>query len=427
MNIPKNGRIVVIDDNYEEAIPLLKVLAKSKIPSMYFSGLAEELPANTLENIRLVFLDLKLVSVIDEKTVISAIISVLEKIISKQNGPYILILWSMHDIDYRKGLEDSFQNQLSGIKPIMILTLKKTDYIERDDGEKINFVKNALKLIENKLIQELKKAGIFHLFIIWENLVHKSAGKIVNDFSSFYPLDENWNNNMCGVFKKLARAYAGKQLEDEDADKLIKDALFTFNGTFLDTLENEISNKKIEGLKINDSNNVNDDIAAQINSKLHLIFQPPKNSVPGNIYKWENQMKINDLFNGDIDLYPQKQKDSFLNKLKYILLEVSPSCDYAQDKWKLHRVLHGLMWPENDFNKIKKKADYIYTSPIFKVDNKIYKFVFDLRYLTTLSLDELKDKKPVLRIRHDLLVDIQSKIAGHINRPGVICLEQKKN
>ncbi len=424
MNIPKNGRIVVIDDNYEEAIPLLKVLAKSKIPSMYFSGLAEELPANTLENIRLVFLDLKLVSVIDEKTVISAIISVLEKIISKQNGPYILILWSMHDIDYRKGLEDSFQNQLSGIKPIMILTLKKTDYIERDDGEKINFVKNALKLIENKLIQELKKAGIFHLFIIWENLVHKSAGKIVNDFSSFYPLDENWNNNMCGVFQKLARAYAGKQLKDEETDKLIKDALLTFNGTFLDTLENEIRNReKIEGLKINDSNNVNDDIIAQINSRLHLISQPPKNSVPGNIYyEWkdQDQVKIDDLFVGDINSYPQK--DSFLMKLKYILLEVSPSCDYAQDKWKLHRVLHGLMWPENGFDKTKK-ADYIYTSPIFKVDNKIYKFVFDLRYLTTLLFGELTDKDPVLRIRHDLLVDIQSKIAGHINRPGVICLE----
>lgn len=419
MNIPENGRVVVIDDNYEEAIPLLKVLAKSKIPSMYFSGLAEELPANTLENIRLVFLDLKLVSVIDEKTVISAIISVLEKIISKQNGPYILILWSMHDTDYRKGLEDSFQNQLSDIKPIMILTLKKTDYIERDDGEKINFVKNALKLIENKLIQELKKAGIFHLFIIWENLVHKSAGKIVNDFSSFYPLDDNWDSNMCGVFQKLARAYAGKQLKDGETDKLIKDALLTFNGTFLDTLENEISNKKIEGLKINDSNNVNNDIAAQINSKLHLILQLLKNSVPGNIYEWENRVKINDLFDGDINSYPQK--DSFLNKLKYILLEVSPFCDYAQDKWKLHRVLHGLMWPENDFNRIKK-ADYIYTSPIFKVEDKIYKFVFDLRYLTTLSFDKLTDKDPLLKIRHDLLVDIQSKLAGHINRPGVICL-----
>jgi hypothetical protein len=155
---------------------------------------------------------------------------------------------------------------------------------------------------------------------------------------------------------------------------------------------------------------------------LHLIFQPPKKSLPGNIYKWENQVKINDLFNGDIDSYPQK--NSFLEKLKYILLEVSPSCDYAQDKWKLHRVILGVMWPENDLKKIKKTADYIYFSPIFEVEGKIYKFVFDLRYLTTLSFGELKDKEPALRIRHDLLIDIQSKVAGHINRPGVICLEQ---
>ncbi len=416
MNIPKNGRIVVIDDEYEkEALPLIEALSKNGVSAMYFTGEQEKLPPEPLSGVRIVFLDIVLAGTegLDDKTKISTIIGVLSKIIGKKNQSYLIIAWTKHD-----KLIKRLKNNLKENPPIFILNLEKSECKDSQGNYEIS-------KIEKKLKKELKKAGVFQLFIIWENLVHKSTGKIVNDFSSFYPLDGNWDSNMCGVFQKLARAYAGKQLEDGDTDKLIKDALFTFNGTFLDTLENEISNKKIEGLKINDSNNVNDDIAAQINSKLHLISQPPKNSVPGNIYEWENQVNINDLFDGDINLYPQK--NNFLMKLKYILLEVSPSCDYAQDKWKLHRVLHGLMWPENDFKKIKKKADYIYTSPIFKVDNKIYKFVFDLRYLTTLSLDELKDKDPVLRIRHDLLVDIQSKIAGHINRPGVICLEQKQN
>ena len=416
MNIPKNGRIVVIDDEYEkEALPLIEALSKNGVSAMYFTGNQEKLPLEPLSGVRIVFLDIVLAGTEgqDEKTKISTIIGVLSKIIGKNNKSYLIIAWTKHN-----ELIEGLKNNLKENPPIFILNLKKSECKDSHGNYEIS-------KIEKKLKKELKNAGAFQLFIIWENLVHKSTGKIVNDFSSFYPMDDNWDSNMCGVFQKLARAYAGKQLKDGETDKLIKDALLTFNGTFLDTLENEINNKKIEGLKINDSDNVNNDITAQINSRLHLIIQPPKNSVPGNIYEWENRVKINDLFDGDINLHPQK--DSFLNKLKYILLEVSPSCDYAQNKWKLHRVLHGLMWPENDFNKIKKKADYIYTSPIFKVDNKIYKFVFDIRYLTTLSLDELKDKKPVLRIRHDLLVDIQSKIAGHINRPGVICLEQNQN
>lgn len=413
MNIPKNGRIVVIDDEYEkEALPLIEALSKNGVSAMYFTGNQEKLPLEPLSGVRIVFLDIALAGTegLDDKTKISTIIGVLSKIIGKKNQSYLIIAWTKHS-----ELIEGLKNNLKENPPIFILNLEKSECKDSQGNYEIS-------KIEKKLKKELKKAGAFQLFIIWENLVHKSTGKIVNDFSSFYPLDDKWDSNMCGVFQKLARAYAGKQLEDGDTDKLIKDALFTFNGTFLDTLENEISNKKIEGLKINDSNNVNDDIAAQINSKLHLIFQPPKKSLPGNIYKWENQVNINDLFNGDIDLYPQKK--SFLEKLKYILLEVSPSCDYAQDKWKLHRVLLGVMWPENDLKKIKKTADYIYFSPIFEVEGKIYKFVFDLRYLTTLSFDELTDKDPVLRIRHDLLVDIQSKLAGHINRPGVICLEQ---
>ena len=412
MNIPKNGRIVVIDDEYEkEALPLIEALSKNGVSAMYFTGNQEKLPPEPLSGVRIVFLDIVLAGTEgqDDKTKISTIIGVVSKIIGKDNKSYLIIAWTKHD-----ELIEGLKNNLKENPPIFILNLEKSECKDSQGNYEIS-------KIEEKLKKELEKAGVFHLFIIWENLVHKSAGKIVNDFSSFYPLDDNWDSNMCGVFQKLARAYAGKQLKDGETDKLIKDAFLTFNGTFLDTLENEISNKKIEGLKIKDSNNVNNDIVAQINSSLHLILQLLKNSVPGNIYEWEKRVKINDLFDSDINLYPQK--DSFFKKLKYVLLEVSPSCDYAQDKWKLHRVLHGLMWPENDFNKIKK-ADYIYTSPIFKVGDKIYKFVFDLRYLTTLLFDELTDKDPVLRIRHDLLVDIQSKIAGHINRPGVMCLEQ---
>jgi rRNA processing protein Gar1 len=237
MNIPKNGRIVVIDDEYEkEALPLIEALSKNGVSAMYFTGNQEKLPPEPLSGVRIVFLDIVLAGTEgqDDKTKISTIIGVVSKIIGKDNKSYLIIAWTKHD-----ELIKRLKNNLKENPPIFILNLKKSECKDSRGNYEIS-------KIEKKLKKELKKAGAFQLFIIWENLVHKSTGKIVNDFSSFYPLDDKWDSNMCGVFQKLARAYAGKQLEDGDTDKLIKDALFTFNGTFLDTLENEISNKKIE-------------------------------------------------------------------------------------------------------------------------------------------------------------------------------------
>lgn len=408
MNLPENGRVIVIDDKYEEVESLLKVLSKNRVPVMYFTGNLEELPEQPFPDVRMIFLDIELgTEGQPEKTKLSTTAGVVQKIIGDKGNPYLIIAWTKYD-----KLLNGIRELLKDNPPLLMLNLEKSKC--RDEKGKYEIGK-----IEEKLKEELRRVGIFHLFIIWENLVHNSAGRIVNDFSFFYPRDDNWNRNMCGVFHKLAEAYAGKQLQ---SGELIKNALLTFNETFLDTLENEIRNyTDIDEILFPDNEGtIANDILAEVNSRLLLIFDPPNKPVPGNIYHIDREnlkVKLDELFKGNIP-----QKDNLINAVKYVFLEVSPSCDYAQNKWKLHRVLPGVICPIDHQNKIKK-ADYIYTSPLLKIDNGIYKFVFDLRYLTSLSFDNLKDKSPEFRIRHELLIDIQSKIAGHINRPGVISLE----
>ena len=106
----------------------------------------------------------------------------------------------------------------------------------------------------------------------------------------------------------------------------------------------------------------------------------------------------------------------------YVLFEVSPYCDYTQNKWKIHRLLAGLIWPV-EFQKLIKKADYIYATPLFHMENikcKYGKIIFDLRYLKSFSFEELSKRKILFRMRHPLLVDVQTYLAKHINRPGII-------
>jgi len=418
MNLPWNGRVVIIDDKIDEGFPLLKVLSKNNIPTTYFTGTNhEELPDKPLLDVRVIFLDIVLgTEGQSDKTKISTAIAVLRKIVGSKTVPYILIAWTQHE-EYI----DKIKEALKENPPILALNLEKIKC--KDDKNNYD-----LKKIEDKLKKEFEKAGVFQLFLLWENIIHESAGQLINEFTSFYEYNNNWNKNLANVFFQLARAYSGEQLERGVKDEIIKNGLLTFNGTFIDSLEGKTRQSDTSDINIefNTRTTVPEKIQAKINSKLLLFEFPEEDFVqPGNVYILPDNsygLNIEELFQGKIDKC--NQKEEFMGQLKYILLEVSPLCDFAQNKWRMSRLLTGVLWPVNQSKKIKK-SDYIYSSPIFQVNNAIFKLVFDFRCFTSLPFNKLKDKKPGFKIRHELLVDIQSHLARHINRPGVTAIVQR--
>jgi len=434
MNMPENGRVVVIDDEDKEAVPLLKVLSINNIPAVFFTGKKNEFPKNLLKGIRLVFLDLQLVNILKEKIIKSAIRRTLGGVISEDNGPYILILWSVHEADYSSALQELFNNELARIRPVVTLTLDKSTYLETQDGGEKTFVPNALRLIENKLKSELKKIGAFHFFYLWENLVHESSGDAVNRLSSFYPADNNWNKNISSLILELAKAHAGENLNKENVKEVVKNAYFAFNGTFEDALVNNIrSCQHLKKVTLDKNLVVVDQGArANVNSRLLLDAKPgfccPE---PGNIYtnrlRGILKVKVSDIFEGgETKLNSFQDKPQLLKSVKHILAEVSPLCDYvhASRKLRANRVLPGVMWPAEFSNKLIGRCEYLYISQgIFQISDNQYKLVFDLRCLASLPLAVLKiKKKPLFKIRQEFLADIQAHMAKHINRPGVTSL-----
>jgi len=411
MNIPRDGRAVIIDDEPKEALPLIRVLAKNGVPITYFTAEFEELPEQPLDGVRLVFLDLKLIPSIEPKMVISTLVNTLSRIVNADNGPYFIILWSKHEPDYKKAFEDKFNQdeELERIKPLAVISLEKDTYIERD-GKEIRFNDDAIHKIEIKLKEKLQELGIYHLFVIWENLVHRSTGKIVHDFADFYRFDEKWNENMSSVFLKLAEGFAGKQLDKSDAGEIIKNSLFSFNSAFMDTLESEIRSYDSEtvGLSFNDvSKDVSEKIVGAINTKLLLAMEKSESilPLPGNVYRFSdiyegedphqrsmiyefidpNQMQCRFFKQKNVDIesmdgkeqkqlkrefdeYFKKVRNQINDVSKMILVEVSPYCDYAQNKWKISRIIKGFLWPyKQEFEGILKRADFSYISPIIYI------------------------------------------------------------
>ena len=62
MNIPLNGRVVIIDDKEKEALPLFNLLSKKRIPFNYYKGTnSADFPSSPDNNkLRVLFLDLNI-------------------------------------------------------------------------------------------------------------------------------------------------------------------------------------------------------------------------------------------------------------------------------------------------------------------------------------------------------------------------------
>ncbi|MDH7554125.1 MAG: hypothetical protein QHH74_10735 [Spirochaetota bacterium] len=403
---PLNGRVVIIDDNIEEAMPLMNLLSRHCIPFTYFDGNKDNLPEKPVDNVRIIFLDIQLEGmegVQNEKTKLSALFNVIKKVIGDKPDLYIIIAWTKHD-----ELIPDIKNEKSLPAPLLFLNLEKAK-CKNKNGE------YDLSIINSNLINEINNFGAFKFFLEWENIVHESAGRTVNEISSIITRDDNWNQNINEVLRMLAEAYAGQQADNNFG----LTAMLAINNLLLDIIENRIQNTKNNTSSIINNQTVNlnniNKIKGELNRRLLIANEQNNSVIPGNIYKNEFSIKcnINNLCNNNnITEELNKQEN-------HIILEVSPYCDYAQKKWKFHRILPGIIWPEQYGNMIKKEAQYIYKTPLFLINDQLCFFVFDMRYLSSITFNSLNDKTSLYRFRKELVVDIQSKIAGHINRPGI--------
>src|SRR5690606_18535022 len=220
--IPENGSIVVIDDQPNEALPIVKALSKKGVATTYYQGnIREDLPEHPIQNIRLLFLDLQIIESNNETQIAKSIVNVLLKVLSEKNGPYLLVIWSKKYNTYSDTVKEEIY-KYDHLIPACIVNIDKAACLESkqihavetdsfiqklndllegqvhdDDMEVvISAVTNALseeyrteyeakadaiEIIEMQLKTELEKAGVFHLFVIWENIVKKAAARMVQE------------------------------------------------------------------------------------------------------------------------------------------------------------------------------------------------------------------------------------------------------
>ncbi|MGV8016673.1 MAG: hypothetical protein AB2L26_00610 [Ignavibacteria bacterium] len=463
MLLPLNGRIIILDDKENQALPLIRVLSKNKYPFTYHTDSLAQLPAEPYDDLRILFLDINLTDQSVIENIKSQLIVTLRKIISPRTL-YFVGIWSVKEDALFKSVKEIFNEQLKDIRPAFFVSLKKGDYFQLDE-ETMEYVEdptiNTIDLLTEKLNNELANLDALEPLLLWENTINISSSKIIKDIIDLLK-SESINEDLKKIYFKLALANIGKQIKFLDDPKKCTNALLVLNKLLCDRIDYSVGNQLDTKIihDINDSEDFDEKIAPIINSKLLISFDNFSNHLPGNVYNVGDDSKnppFSKLIADSIDIrivccaffeemnkkqpasfkeafefkkaerkryteYERTKREQITNTSIFVLSETTPICDYVQDKFRMNRVVPGLLWNSSYFDYLGK-ADYLYQSPSLQYKDKIYKLVLDFRYFTSYDKDKLPDYDYIFRLKHLILVDIQSQLSKQMNRPGLTYLE----
>lgn len=469
MLFPRCGKVLVIDDQITEAMPLLNLLGKKGVSAVYYSGNSSELPETPFDEIRLVFCDLKYNAASDAKSVASNVFAILKALISEKNGPYILLAWSAHGADYLDVLKETLVQ--TKIKPEFILQLDKGEFfisednnayfdemidsvsglnLDPDDEEQVKRLirgktdslrnahkalrADALENIEKRLEDELKKANLFHLFVLWENTIATSIIETVNSIYGAIPDSIPATKKLRAMLFYLARYRLEKQLEGADEEVKFQAAMDSLNeifSYFYFERVHELSFDQVELDTIQDLREIRELSDAKFN-QWKMLASGTKGHHPGNIYQDSGKcFQYHGLVESDAFKKPEEYKTIVAEleantDIRYILVDVSSECDIAQKKIFVSRVVPGIMIPSDTVNayqeakKLKSgDPDYIFSLSPVEFEEKSWYIAFNLNQMFAIPMDKLDDEDPICALTGSYITGIKQKAANCVSKHGI--------
>ncbi|MDQ0496707.1 hypothetical protein [Paenibacillus brasilensis] len=306
MESPVINKVIIIDDQFEEALPIIKALSSNGVYSVYWDGHYENQPIKPLNGVRLVILDMRFSDVTDPHLINTNLFNLLRKSVSVSNGPYILCVWSKHDNEYFEAFKLDLKEQTTVPQPYLITNIEKNDFVEITYGNKemydqiastldgqiempfkqelfeileqynpiqVKYKQGSIEKLFNHLNKKLEEINSLSTLLIWENVVLQAANCLVNDIASLSDSGNDWDDNIKNIIQRLAVANAGKSL-GKTAKDYITNAFASLNHMLPDELWNQLERVTIDERKflfLNDST-----IKKTIDEDVYSIFKDKK-------------------------------------------------------------------------------------------------------------------------------------------------------
>lgn len=505
MSIGANHTVLIIDNEYIEALPIIKIMDKKGVPSIYWNGNVETKPVSPLKGIRFLFLDMRYSAAIDSRTINANLFQLIRSAIDINNGPYVLFIWSKHDSRYLQDFVSELETVRGIPKPFETINMDKSKFI-RDyqkmieecasafsspevslaNSEIIELMKSLIEQVnhnseisedvlselQNKIDETMKEINSLSFLLKWEEIAYGSVKDMVGSIAGFSETGNDWNNNIQTLIHQLALANAGKSLANCECKDYITNAMLSMNQMLPDAMMSQLMQTEINDdlynfvaepfiiktvdedkytitkpkkryivkknnsdyISFGDISQLNDGINKDLVKELYDKYQEfsgksnfkllcesstvRRVKKPGKIYKLEDVDLLNQL---KTSIFKEGTPSEIMNNSTLIKLDLSSSCDYAQDKLDRIRVLPGILIEEKWFPNIENTED-IYASPALFFENKLNKLVFCFHYITNDPKDCHNESDPIFSLRDLILSDIKHKLSVQISRIGIINL-----
>ena len=456
MNGLHTARVVVIDDTVEEAQPIISSFGRAGIPVMYCAGVGYH-PPEPLEGVRLVFVDLYMVGTPDIHANVQTAIDLLAKVVDTNEAGIGLVFWTTHSESDKNTFRSALSERLPDFVPAFIIDQEKSAYIGEDAD---------LNTLFNDIRAKLDEEPAHAILRNWEQAAHDAASQSTE-------LLRSCAKDTVELQKALgAIAKAGGPINK--ADDAVSHLYQGLNAVLMDAVGASSRLNPGDAAHIAElqtwsekPKRLSNEISGRING-LILLDQVDHDSVllrPGNVYAkpWSDQKvticpaiqlkpsivyeetvvpcvrdKIATLINNrdkaksgnDNKALKNheaklKQYDTLRERVEYVVVEVTPACDFANGKAPTAKFAGGILISQDDFKLIEKLRPELtaflrHIGPFrLNRDGKIWRLILNAKLLYSRPWPTSATKwKPLCRIREQLLVDIQQWLASYSSRPG---------
>jgi len=433
----KVPRILIVDDKRDDGIKIAEVLWKSGYPvrfieysPAYFSRKQRE----KMNGVRIVFMDIDLVGEGISgggSKIFTPVQTALTECLDPKNGPYILITWSMHD----EQADDLFAHLKARLPaslcPMLYQRLNKEDYRRASEGK-------ALKKQIANFMNALQATGCL---IAWEKNVQDATCDTIHEIMDIaIGIDKNDPNNaLKKVFHSLAVAEAGKNLNADNAMKHLQSIL---SQLLYDQTINRSSlrDKEYSSLIVAGGGNSSGVWHKKLNAMLHIDrgVEGSEDYSPGDVFIYPEKvgklpipsLDIDDFLDDKYKFRPAisgeltpSRKEEVKKRVSFLLVEISPPCDYAQNKFVWNHFIVAMKLPNTDWKKKKDgDNDYLWCSPELEAEGEFsFRIVFNSHLIVSVPLKPKHQKtigKKIFRIRQPLLGDMLGWLARQSSRLG---------
>ncbi len=450
-------QVCIIDDEPREYRRLLCVLNELRIGSILIRGdRIEELPAKPFPNLRLVFLDMHLGTHggMDHRSVTAQTAAVFARVVSPESAPIVVIIWTKYS-----DLADSFRTSLYQACPdfcgrLFLVRLDKPQPPARIDVTKLR----------TDIERELALLAPVSLLWNWDSLVQRAASCVTTELCRLAALqsDVSQSDNesqerakmlsaLNSIVHFLVKAEAGKSLTEEAAASAFLSILAPLHH---DKLENLVPEPELPAaaLVLNPGpqhSKPKAEVLVALNTMLLTgICSAPSDAFrPGTLYHVENGDDFESATGvsvvRSVREFCQKQLLEPASEAKFstwaascraVLLEVSPSCDFAQGKRPIMRLVAGLLVPRGSINQLKTRKEEGYSAlrcldfirvPALNAETD-WMLVFSSALVFSLAAGRpCPFLNAIARLKEPVLADLRNWLSHQGSRPGYLLVDEK--